>query len=816
MPTEEKKIQPKIKEILIKGKEQDAAKKKIFCETFSYQPENVEEIGLGNLYIAGRIESDSSEPSHLLNLLSAIIKREYYAQPKRKPINSLREGLKRANAALADLIKTGDSDWLNKISFICIALAGNNLYFTKIGEAKILLLRDAAMTDLSKKLIPDYEKTSLQKAFQSVASGKICLNDQIILTTADIFRHISQKGLKQILERKDIVQLEKTLREAEDISSQGIIIIEAVPEEKSPSHDTETVIISVPQKQNAQFQQASRPNKIINALRENSKNVASDASLVLKSFVFRTKGSILRIKSPLLRIKGRILRIKDRARRTENPAQQEKTMLIDRREEEQKEEKQPSAQLPASPVLQRGEPTPPPQPNQVVSAEKKHPEKIIMKDISNKREETLHLENAVRTASNASLSDASGRSDTGWPEPKPIPPPAVEPRVAVKENRPPLAKPIEKLSRPPDTSAWPRKIRHLAHLRGWWSQKNSTQAEIPQNLPVLASRRTMAPRPSQKYFPHKAALAAIISLAILVAVGTSYFQHQKYQKQIARHASDSQKFEADLRNIRKISLVEKPTVFTDISQTKEKFFPSFLAVTKDNLLSIDLQSPTLYLKPLKNAENGKFIAADIPTDKKWSGAALLNENTIILMDSEKNFYQYDFANKKISPLSLKLPLDQIEITDFLIYSNNLYVLDDKNQQVVKCPDLGQCQLWLKEKTSVSSSASFAADGSIYILNPQENTLTKYYNGRLEETFQLKVAPNLSTVTRIKTGKGLNNLYLLDPVGQRVIIISKKGELIKQYTSPDFIDLTDIEINDSEGQLFIAANHKIYTIDIGGQ
>ncbi|PIS16375.1 MAG: hypothetical protein COT61_04270 [Candidatus Portnoybacteria bacterium CG09_land_8_20_14_0_10_44_13] len=790
MPTEEKKIQPKIKEIVIKGKEHDAEKGKIFCETFSYQPENVEEIGLGNLYIAGRIESDSSEPSHILNLLSAVIKREYYSQPKRKPANSLREGLKKANSTLADLTKTDDSSWLNKTSFICIAMAGNNLYFTKVGEAKILLLRDAAMTDLSKKLISDHEKISPQKAFQSIASGKICLGDQIILTTADVFQHISQKGLKQILERKDVVQLEKTLQETKNISSQGIIIIEAVSGEKTPSPDTETIIISVPQKQTAQFQHIKQPNKIIDILRKNSKNAASEASLVLKSFALKTKGS-------LSKIKGLV-------RRTDNQVQQEKTMPaeimpIARRDEEQKEEKQPSAQLPASPVLQRGESAPPPQPTPIISTEKQHPEKIIMKDISDKKEEILHLENTSR------------------PEPKPIPFSVVEPHVAVKENQPPLFKPIEKLSRLSSAATWLRRISHLARLRGWQNQNGSTQTEIPQNLPVLASRRTMAPPLGQKYFPHKPALAAIISLAILIAGGANYFLRQKYQKQVAQITNDSQRFEADLRNIRKINLIEEPAIFASPGQEKENFSSSFLAISKDNLLSVDLQSPTLYLtlylRPIKDAENGKFIGASMPTDKKWSGAALLNENTIVLMDSENNFYQYDFSSKNISPLSLKPPFNQSEIADFLIYSNNLYILDYENQQIIKCPDLGQCQPWLKEKISAPSSASFAADGSIYILNQQENTLIRYYNGRPEETFQLKISPNLSTVTRIKTDRGLNNLYLMDPTGQRVIVIDKKGELIKQYTSPKFTDMTDIEISSDESLLFVAANKKIYEINL---
>lgn len=779
MPTEEKKIQPKIKEIVIRGREHEAEKGKIFCETFSYQPENVEEICLGNLYIAGRIESDSSEPSHILNLLSAVIKREYYSQPKRKPANSLREGLKKANATLADLIKTADTDWLNKTSFICIAMAGNNLYFTKVGEAKILLLRDAAMTDLGKKLISDHEKTSPQKAFQSIASGKICLGDQIILTTADVFRHISQKGLKQILERKDVAQLEKTLQETKDISSQGIIIVEAVSGEKTSPPDTETIIISVPQKQTAQFQHTKQPNKIISTLRKSSENVASEASLVFKSFALKTRGSLLRIK--------------DRVRHTNNPAYQGKTTHFDGREKEQGEEKRPSGRLSVSPAPQ---PTPPPQPPLIVPAEKKYPEKIIMMDVSNEKEEILHLENAARSDKKSTI--------------------AAEPHLAAKENRPTLAKPAENFSHPLNTT-WSQKIGRLARSQGWQSRNNSAQTEIPQNLPVslpiLASRRTMALPLSQKYFPHKTALAAAIFLVILIAGGANYFLHQKYQKQVAQTTNASQKFEAELRNIRKINLIEEPAIFADPSQEKESFSSSFLAVSKDNLLSIDPQTPTLYLRAVENAENGKFIETSMPTEKRWSGAALLDENTIVLADSEKNFYQYDFSNKKISPLPLKLPFDQIEIADFLIYSNNLYILDYENQQIIKCPDLGQCQSWLKDEISIPSPSSFAADGSIYILNPPENTLLRYYNGRPEETFQLKISPNLSTVTKIKTGKGINNLYLLDPPGQRVVVINKKGELIKQYISPKFTNMTDIEINGDESLLFVAANNKIYKVNL---
>jgi hypothetical protein len=779
---EEKTIKPQITEIIIEDKEQKSREKNVFCETFSYQPENIKEMVLGNLYAAGQLQFGSSAPSHILNLLSAIIKREYYSRPKRKAMSSLKEGLKKANASISDLIKGSESDWLDKINFVCIAIAGNNLYFTKIGEARVMLLRDGKMTDLSKNLIAESDNASPQKIFQSIAAGKICPADQIILTTADVFKHIPQKGLKQILERKEIAQLEKLLRETKDISPQGIIVIEAAAEKETLAHtassarhtdtsDNKTTIISVPQK-NIQPQQPNKPGKIIDALKKNYRNAAADASLVFRSLA---------------------LKIRERARRTKNLISQQK------KEEPLDEDfaKRPSVQAPLSPpppaslseALRTGPPV------EVVTAPKKHPEKpekIVMQDISSaEKEKTLHLEKTVDLEST------------------PAPLPIAKPKIPLSASRPPIETPEKPIR--PVLSTWPRRIRQLAYFR--CRNVPTKSAETPPDLPILTSRRTMAPRATYQYFPHKIALVTVIFLAILIAAATGYLQRQKYQQQSSVYAAAAQKAEVDLRNARKIDQIENPTVFADFSQTEEKVSPSFIAITKDNLLSTDFHSLNSYLKLLQNGGSGKLIAADMATGKKWRRAALFNENTIILLDTENNFYQYDFANKKLSPLPLKLPFGQIEIADFLIYSNNLYILDSQNQQIIKCPDLEGCQTWLKEKTSIPPSASFAADSSIYLLDPSQNILIRYYNGRQQETISLKIRPVLSTASEIKTGKRFKNLYLMDSVGRRLIVINKKGELLKQYTSPEFANLSDLEINSDESQLFVATDKKIYKIDL---
>lgn len=308
-----KNIQPKVKEILI-ADDIPGAKKSIFCETFVYQPENIEEALLGDLYIVGRLQSTPSDsPSHIINLLASIIKREYYKQPQKGPEAGLREGLKRANAAIADLIKTKNIDWLSKTNFGCVALSENALYLTKIGNAKILLIRNNRITDLSKKLIPSQDKPTPQKAFQSIASGKLFLGDKIILVADDILQIVSSKGLKQIFDlepTEQIQQLKKVLgeipRTARDkekgAAPQGMIVIEMAPGERILAKSHETINIPLPQPP----QTAAQDSRLAPFL-EKSKDLTSELNLVSSGYLFKFKEKIKILRDKLKNYKEKLV-----------------------------------------------------------------------------------------------------------------------------------------------------------------------------------------------------------------------------------------------------------------------------------------------------------------------------------------------------------------------------------------------------------------------------------------------------------------------------------------------------------------------------
>ncbi len=221
----------KTEEILIKAPRD----KNTVCDIFLYEPGNIEETALGNLYMVAQLTTNE-DSLHLINLLSTLIKREYYSLPHRGPIESLEAGLKKANQTLSEIANQGNLNWLGKIHFICAAInKEKDLFLTQTGAAQAWLCREGQLVNLTKKLVLPTTKPHPAKTFQSVISGVIGPADKIIFGTPAIFDFFSLPGLKQLfsLPKTAMIadQINKTLREEKRPPSLGALLLEIIAEE---------------------------------------------------------------------------------------------------------------------------------------------------------------------------------------------------------------------------------------------------------------------------------------------------------------------------------------------------------------------------------------------------------------------------------------------------------------------------------------------------------------------------------------------------------------------------------------------------------
>lgn len=223
MASNAKKYKIKIRELILTNAKSSG------CETFVYEPSNIEEEPFGNLYVLGSIKNENKDLDFLPNLIASLAKREFYKLTGISADASFELMLKKANATILDIAKE-HPDLKKKISICLINTDGeNNIRFSQIGKHFIHLLRNESLLKLNKE-----ESNNL---FSSVVAGALMPRDKYIFATEKMKELlVRQGGIVNILQNKADVQAEiiSDLYEKEsDFPAQAAILIEIGPEAKT-------------------------------------------------------------------------------------------------------------------------------------------------------------------------------------------------------------------------------------------------------------------------------------------------------------------------------------------------------------------------------------------------------------------------------------------------------------------------------------------------------------------------------------------------------------------------------------------------------
>ena len=196
-----------------------------------------------------------------------------------------------------------------------------------------------------------------------------------------------------------------------------------------------------------------------------------------------------------------------------------------------------------------------------------------------------------------------------------------------------------------------------------------------------------------------------------------------------------------------------------------------------------------------------------------------DKNKVVLSsldaNSEINYIIFDLDKKEITG-DLKQATNNTSVKDLTVYGNNLYVLDNQNNQIFKYPESGGSfangQPWIKEELNTSQTSSLTIDGSIYIVT-NDGSIKNLLKGGLEKFDYHAPHPNIGTGAIIKTFRDSDYLYIIDPANNRVIILDKEGNIKDQYTSQKFDDLKDLAVDPDEKTIYLLNNQHLYILAI---
>ncbi|MCK5614370.1 hypothetical protein KAR91_71550 [Candidatus Pacearchaeota archaeon] len=157
--------------------------------------------------------------------------------------------------------------------------------------------------------------------------------------------------------------------------------------------------------------------------------------------------------------------------------------------------------------------------------------------------------------------------------------------------------------------------------------------------------------------------------------------------------------------------------------------------------------------------------------------------------------------------------------DLAAYGKYIYLLSPENDQIYKYARLRSKYSSASEYNNgadLSGAISIAIDGDIYILKEGGNIIRLYKSK--QQPFKIEdLAVDISEATQLYTSTELDNLYILDTVNKRVVIVTKSSSgFSRYYGQVVFEDLENIQgfyVEKNENKLHILTESEVYKIDI---
>lgn len=268
-----------------------------------------------------------------------------------------------------------------------------------------------------------------------------------------------------------------------------------------------------------------------------------------------------------------------------------------------------------------------------------------------------------------------------------------------------------------------------------------------------------------------------------------------------------------LEKIRDIKTID-PELVADLKATNQNAMAERIVKINDQLVAFGENDNQLYAVNLiskqvsvKSHDVVKNLAeAVVPAE----------EDKIIFLTKDKGLGEYDPKIGAVVAKSIAFPVDNVVITGVGIYNRKLYIIDSVNKQIYKHNQTqtgyDKGSVWTKNNfEELTLGRSITIDGDVYVLTA--TGVKKFYTGE-EQVFVIAgLDPGLTAPSFITTNSNLKDLYILEPMTKRVIIINKDGVFKQQYTATVWQNPTSMVVEDDGKTVYILDNNKIYKFEI---
>lgn len=282
--------------------------------------------------------------------------------------------------------------------------------------------------------------------------------------------------------------------------------------------------------------------------------------------------------------------------------------------------------------------------------------------------------------------------------------------------------------------------------------------------------------------------------------------------------------EEKLLFLNQLEKIESPEVIFELKPSQINLIPQKMVYRHSRLYFFNQLSADVYELNI-NEKNGTTLS---PSERLLKGVVIGGDPVFFARaGSSSTPTLFSLVKGEWVSQTLDVPADNFNFNGLAGFSPNqgisaLYFLDTQTGQIAKYIYLGKGQwsppqLWLKQTKHLpnprrGSDDLMAIDGSIWILS-QGNVLERYYEGAWQEALNLNFFPVLEKPSKIWTSPEHSYLYLLEPVQNRLVILTKQGKVVKQYQSEKFNNLLDFAVSEDSKTIWLLNGFKVFQIKI---
>ncbi len=302
------------------------------------------------------------------------------------------------------------------------------------------------------------------------------------------------------------------------------------------------------------------------------------------------------------------------------------------------------------------------------------------------------------------------------------------------------------------------------------------------------------------------------AIEILTAEAKKYQQNRVALSIINQKLSKAEEFYESISGQNQLNQLD---IFFDLREIAPNFSTTHLATNQNDLFFLDQGQQQVIQLTLANKEANVI---DLPKEIQ----------AIDLTASEKTLY---LLGQGIFSLSLdgeEAVSDQIKTegdsdraaTLIRSFSSYLYVFNPKKRNIYRYIIKNDGELsdpigWLTDKTGLEfgSVNDMSINGFIWLTDNQ-GAISKLSKGEPITDFSITgLEQNIGENPKIATGEELDNILILDPNRERILILNQDGEFLQEVTSPSLASTKQIGLFPQESIALVVSGSIVYSIPL---